>query len=525
MKLIPLLTAATLIAPTLGVAQQPATPTVLRDSLNAFIQRGMTDWNIPGMSIAVVRNDSILMAEGYGVRQHGQSGRVDEHTRFGIMSTTKAMTAMGIALLVEDGVLRWNDPVTKWVPEFEMPDPYVTRELTILDLLTHRAGLGNADLLWTRWDLDDKEIFRRVRDLRPAYSLRAGYVYHNIMYGLAGHVIERASGKTFDQFLRVRLWEPLGMTRTAATWGDVAASGDANVSVPHVLVDNQVHMVAENPVDVIPSAGAVWSTAHDMARWVSFLLDSTRVNGSRMLSERNYEMLFRPHNVLRYEQFYPTTIRTRPRWTAYGTGWFLQDYRDAFIAFHTGSLNGRIAIVGLLPEENFGVIMLGNMDHAEFRHALMLKAFDLQLGDPSHDWNTDLLSLYDSLDARGDSIQAARETEQIAGTSPRLPLEKYAGTYRHRVWGDVVVRSTREGLSANLGDNPRFAGPLIHWHHETFRTHWGDGLSTPGWLTFVLAPDGSVAELQLGYGGGDRYVRVEMDNWRDENVRNDGGSP
>lgn len=503
--LIALLATATALAPTAG-AQRPATPETIRDSLEALIQRGIGDWRIPGLSVAVVRNDSVLMLSGYGVRERGAPGRVDENTLFGIMSTTKAMTAMGIALLVEDGVLRWDDPVAKWVPEFEMQDPYVTRELTILDLLTHRAGLGNADLLWLRWDLDDEEIFRRVRYLEPAYSFRDGYIYQNIMFGLAGHVIERASGMKWAAFMEERLWKPLGMTRTFASWRTVAERNDPNVSAPHEIIGDTVTVISEDPVDAIPAAGAVWSTATDMARWVRFLLDSTRMNGERLLSDRNFKTLFRPHTFIPPERFYPSAIRTRPHWTAYGTGWFLQDYRGEFVAFHTGSLDGRIAIVGLLPEERFGVVMLANMDHAEFRHALMLEAFDLQLGDPSHDWNADLLALYDSLDARGDSIRAAREKERVNGTRPRLALEAYAGIYRHPVWGELVVRVADERLVANLGENPGLAGPLVHWHYETFRWHWGDGRSEPGWITFAPRSDGSVGALTLGYGDGEEFV-------------------
>lgn len=498
-----------LVATSTLQAQRPATPRVLRDSLDAMIQRGMHDWHIPGLAVTVVRNDSVLMLRGYGVREYGKPGRVDEHTLFGIMSTTKAMTSTGIALLVEDDVLRWSDPVTKWVPEFEMPDPYVTRELHLLDLLTHRAGLGNADLLWLRWDLDDEEILRRVRDLAPAYSFRDGYIYQNIMFGLAGHVTERASGMSWAAFMRERLWAPLGMTRTFASWRDVDASGDPNVSAPHEIIGDTIAVITEDPVDAIPSAGAVWSTAYDMARWVRFLLDSSRVGDGRLLSERNFRMLFRPHNLIPVEQFYPSTIRTQPHWTAYGAGWFLQDYRGEFVAFHTGSLDGRIAIVGLLPDHRLGVVMLANMDHAEFRHALMLKVFDLQLGDPSHDWNADLLQLYDSLAARGDSTRAARDAARVSGTSPRLPLEAYAGTYRHRVWGDLLVRFEKDRLVARLGENPELGGPLVHWHYETFRTRWGDGRSSPGWLSFDIGPDGAVRAAQWGYGEGTEFVRVE----------------
>lgn len=507
-SLAPLLIAAGILAPPVS-AQQPATAEVVRDSLDALITRGMRDWHIPGLAVAVVRHDSILMLRGYGLRQHGESGRVDEHTLFGIMSTTKAMTAMGLALLIEDGVLRWDDPVTKWVPEFQMPDPYVTRELTLLDLVTHRAGLGNADLLWLRWDLDDEEIFRRVRHLEPAYSFRAGYVYQNIMYGLAGHVIERASGLPWETFMRERIWQPLGMTRTFGSWRDVAERGGENVSAPHEIIGDTIAVITEDPVDAIPAAGAVWSTSADMSRWVRFLLDSSRVDGGeRLVRDQTFRTLFRPHTIIPVERFYPSAIRTRPRWTAYGAGWFLQDYRGAFVAFHTGSLDGRIAIVGLLPDERFGVVMLANMDHAEFRHALMLTAFDLQLGAAGHDWNADLLALYDSLDTRGDSIRSAREAERVSGTDPRLPLGDYAGTYRHEVWGDLVVRLDGDRLVARLGKNPELAGPLVHWQYDTFRTRWGDGRSPPGWLSFRIAADGSVRALRLGYDGAEEFTRL-----------------
>lgn len=497
--------AAGLLAPPLA-ARQAAPPAVMRDSLDALIRRGMRDWRIPGLAVAVVRNDSVLMLQGYGERRKG-GGPVDAHTLFGIMSTTKAMTAAGIALLVEAGDMTWDDHVTRWVPEFQMPDPYVTRELSVLDLLTHRAGLGNADLLWVRWDLDPDEIYRRVRHLTPAYSFRAGYVYQNIMFGLAGRVIERASGLPWAAFMRERLWAPIGMTRTFGSWRAVTERGGTNVSAPHALIADTIAVLTEDPADAIASAGAVWSTATDMARWVRFLLDSARVGDTRLLSGPTFRMLFQAHNPIPVERFYPSAARTRPHWTAYGAGWFLQDYRGAFVAFHTGSLDGRIAIVGLLPDERFGIVMLANMDHAEFRHALMLTAFDLQLGAPAHDWNADLLALYDSLDVRDDSLRAAREAARVPGTSPELPLADYAGRYVHEVWGALVVRLDGDHLVAALGENPELNGPLVHWHHETFRTHWGDGRSPPGWLTFEVGADGAVRGLRLGYDGSRAFVR------------------
>lgn len=483
------------------LAAQAPSPTAFGQSLDAFIQRGMRDWEIPGLSVAVVRNDSVLFLRGYGVRELGKAGRVDEHTLFGIMSTTKAMTAAALAMLVDDGVLTWDDPVTRWIPEFQMPDPYVTRELTIRDLLTHRAGLGNADLLWVRGDLDRDEIFHRVRDLEPAYSFRAGYTYQNIMYGVAGAVIERASGTPFGAFLSERLWKPLGMERTRASFASVHASADENVSRAHYEIQDTIRVIDDELVDAIPSAGAVWSTAADMTRWMRFLLDSARVDGRPLISSDAFTQLFRPQTTIPPDDFYPTVRLTHPHWTTYGFGWFQQDYRGHFVAFHTGSLDGRIAIIGLLPDERFGVVMLGNLDHAEFRHALMLTAFDLQLGGSARDWNAEFLHLYGGFEARADSARAQREARRVGGTQPSLPLDEYAGTYTHHVWGDLVIAVERDHLTMRMGTNPETRGPLEHWNYETFRAHLGDGRSNPTLVSFTLDANGRVVQLRLGVGG------------------------
>ncbi len=488
--------------------QRPAGPQELSRRLDAVVRQGMRDWGIPGLSIAVVRNDSVLLRRGYGTRALRDTSLVDEHTLFGIMSTTKAMTATALAMLVDDGVVQWEDPVTRWVPEFEMPEPYVTRALTVLDLLTHRAGLGNADLLWLRGDLTAAEIFRRVRDLEPAYSLRAGFVYQNVMYGLAGEVIARASGMPYGEFLRRRLFEPLGMRRTFATWADVTAAGVGNVSRAHYAIRDTIRVIPEDTVDVIPAAGAVWSTASDMARWMRFLLDSGRVAGRPLVRQAGIQMLLRPQTTIPADEFYPTARLTRPHWMTYGLGWFQQDYRGRFVAFHTGSLDGRTAIVGLLPDERFGVVVFGNLDHAEFRHAVMLTAFDLQIGGPRRDWNAELLELYGDLRARRDSVRAARDAGRIAGTTPSLPLSAYAGTYRHAVWGDLVVTARGETLAVRLGTSSELAGPLRHWHHDTFRIQWGDGRAEPGWLRFAFGLDGAVTEARLGVDDEAGFLRV-----------------
>ena len=181
---------------------------------DAFVAKGLKDWNVPGISVSVVKNDSVIFSKGYGVRTLGTPGAVYDQTLFGIMSTTKAFTAMSLAMLVDEHKVAWNDPVSKWLPEMEFPGAFESRDLTVKDLLTHNTGIGNADLLWTRNDLSREEILRRVRFLTPDYSIRDGFVYQNVMYAAAGEVVARASGISWEEFVRTRIFQPLGMTRS-----------------------------------------------------------------------------------------------------------------------------------------------------------------------------------------------------------------------------------------------------------------------------------------------------------------------
>jgi CubicO group peptidase (beta-lactamase class C family) len=301
----------------------------------------------------------------------------------------------------------------------------------------------------------------------------------------------------YGEFLRRRLFGPLGMTRTFSSYAAMTATGDLNVSSPHYRIRDTIRVIDDEPVDLLPAAGAVWSNAADMASWLTFLLDSAETGGRRLLSDSSFHRLFAPHALIGPDEFYPTARLTRPHWTSYGLGWFQQDYRGHFVAFHTGSLDGRTAIIGLLPDEQVGVCVLGNLDHAEFRHAVMLKVFDLFLGGPGRDWSAELLQLYGGIRARRDSAQAAIERQRVPGTSPTHPLEAYVGTYLNPVWGPVVVAAAEGGLVLSIGSNPELRGPLRHWHYDSFRAELGDGRESPDLVQFGLGPDGQVMELRL----------------------------
>ena len=475
--------------------------------LDAFIAKGVKDWEIPGLSVSIVKNDTVIFSKGYGVRTLGSAGAVDDQTLFGIMSTTKAFTAMAIAMLVDEHKLAWNDPVAKWLPQLEFPGALETRELTVKDLLTHNTGLGNADLLWVRGDLSRDEILQRVRYLTPAYSIRNGFIYQNIMFSAAGEIVARASGLSWEDFVKTRIFQPLGMTRSYTTLGNMRAANDPNVSSPHFKIRDTIRVIRDEPADPIEAAGAIWSTAGDMAKWMRFLLDSGRVGGKRLVSERSFHELFKPQVVGPANGFYPTSRLIKPHWETYGLGWFEEDFRGRFVAYHTGSLAGRTAIIGLIPEENLGVYVLGNLDHAEFRHALMYKAFDLfagTRGEPARDWSAEFLTLYGDGDKRAKAASAAQDAKRVMGTHPTLALESYAGTYSHPAWGDLVLAMENGALRVTIGAGPDNTGMLEHWNYDTFRAVLGDGRGGHTTITFELDPAGTPSTVMLD--GSEQFV-------------------
>jgi len=462
---------------------------------DAYVQKAVTDWDATGLAIAVVKDGKLLFAKGYGVRDVDAGGAVDEHTRFAIGSTTKAMTAAALGMLVDEGKLSWDDPVTKYLPWFQLQDPWVTREITIRDLLTHRAGLGNADFLWYQRHTTTRDVLEKLRLVTPAYSMRSSFIYQNLMYATAGMVVGQVSGMPWADFVRTRIWQPLGMNETLASLEET--EGQPDVAQPHDRVDGKTVKIENASVDPVAPAGSVWSSVYDMSRWERFLLaGGVTEDGTRLLKASTVDELFKPESMVTPSQFYPTAKLTHPHWTTYGFAWFQEDYRGEKVDFHTGSIDGMVAIAGLIRDRNLGVYVLANRDHVELRHALMYTVFDRFIGGPRRDWSADLRAMYDSLAAQGEARQARLEAERVRGTSPSLPLASYVGRYSDPLFGELAVTETPDGLRADLG--PGRPGTLEHWSYDTFRLRFD--ARWRGWMlaTFALGPDGKVTSVRIG---------------------------
>jgi len=482
-------TAAILVSLTIAsgsLAGQTPDPRVA--AFDAYVANAVKDWGAVGLAVSVVKDGKTILAKGYGVRELGKPDPADAQTLFAIGSTTKAITAAAIGILVDEGKVRWDDPVTKHLPGFQLSDPYITREVTVRDLLTHRAGLANGDILWYRTDLSPAEVLRRARFIPIGYSMRSGFIYQNVMYAAAGAVIEAASGMSWAQFVTTRIFQPLGMTRTVATLA--ATAGVANVASPHDKVDGQVRVIGNAAVDAVAAAGSVWSSVTDMAKWAAFMTDTGKVGDRRLLKPGTWAELFKPQAMVDPAGFYPTAQLTKPHWTTYGMGWFQHDYQGRMVQFHTGSIDGMVAIIGLIPDERIGVYVLANLDHVEARHALMYRAFDTWLGTGTRDWSAEFKRLYDGFAAQGDSAQARAARQRVANTKPSLGLDGYVGTYSDSLAGDVVIRLDNGTLTLQRGSELR--ARLEHWHFDTFRAQWENAWQGSGPVTFTIGANGTV---------------------------------
>jgi len=322
------------------------------------------------------------------------------------------------------------------------------------------------------------------------------------MYATAGHVVEAASGMPWQDFVRTRILEPLGMTETVT---DVEGlRGRPDVATPHDVIDDTLRAISYRNLDNIAPAGAMNSSVSDMTKWLRFLLDSGQVNGAHLVTSSSFAEMFTPQTIIRESDFYPTAPLTHAHFTAYGMGWFLEDYRGRKVEMHTGSIDGMSAIVGLLPEEHLGLVVFENADHAELRHALMWAVFDRYLHAPRTDWSDTLRAMFDSATARRKAAERKVEESRVAGTHPSLSLDRYAGTYADSLYGTVSVRLERDTLVASFG--PYFTGPLEHWNYDTFRARWTDRELGTTFLTFSVGVDGTVKRVTLS-GVGD-FARV-----------------
>lgn len=470
------------------------------EDIDPFVARVMQAFQVPGVSIAVVKDGHTVFAKGYGVRKLGDAGKVDAHTLFGIASNTKIFTATALALLVEEGKIEWDAPVIRYVPWFAMYDPFVTRELTVRDLLVHRSGLGlgAGDLLW--WPpstYDRKEIARRLRFIKPATSFRAAYAYDNVLYTVAGEVIEAVSGMPWEDFVSTRILRTIGMNESNVRHSDATTGG--NVATTHAPIDGVVKAIEPFASDNTNPAGGINSNAEEMAKWLIVQLDSGRMaDGTRLFAPSTTRQLWGVVTPLQPTSPPPELAPLASGLAGYALGMGVREYRGEKLLTHTGGLPGYVSRVAMIPGRRLGVVVLTNQESTDAFDAIVHHILDAYLGAPPFDW------LAASLWSAKRDANAVATAERMSAASrdstsrPSLPLAKYAGAFTDAWYGAINIEVESGHFVIRFSHSPSLVGDLEHYQYNTFIARWRNReLRADAFVTFDLNPDGSIDRVRM----------------------------
>jgi CubicO group peptidase (beta-lactamase class C family) len=458
--------------------------------LDSYIEKARVEWEVPGLSVAIVKDGKVAFAKGYGVKELGRPDPVDADTLFAIASNTKAFTSAALGILSDEKKVAWSDRVSDILPYFELYDPWVSHEVRVDDLLCHRSGLKtfSGDLLWYGTPYSREEIIRRARYLKPAFPFRAGYGYSNLMFLAAGEVVAKTSGKSWDDFVRERIFAPLGMKRTITSTRMLDATG--NFAIPHSSFEGSVERVDWVNWDTMAPAGGIISSANDMARWLLLQLGGGALDGTRVFSESAQKTMWTPHNVMSGPT--PGSQERDTHFRTYALGWSVSDFKGRFTAGHGGAYDGMFSQVWLMPEERLGVVVLTNCDRSVMG-PIVERIRDAYLGLPEKDYSK--LAHETSKLAK----DARKDTFAITNARPAMALDSYSGTFGGPMYGDATVSAEAGGLVLRLLPNPNLVADLTPLDADTFALKWRKKFAffAGGRAQFIADTKGRITELRL----------------------------
>ena len=453
-----------------------------------YVERAMAEWDVPGLAVAVVRDSEVILARGYGVRQLGQTAAVTADTLFPIASSTKSFTAAAAAKLVDQGRIHWDDPLSNLIPALRLPEPDDGSTPTIRHALSHRTGLPAANTLWRTGALGVDDILSRIQFLTPVARPGERFRYNNVMYLAAGEAIAHASGTHWADFVRTEFFEPLEMNRSVASVSELGRFDD--VALPHATVNGQAQTIERHCPDVIAPAGAIHSTAPDMARWLLLHLGRGRTSGNQLLSDARIDEMHRPAPSGPGDQPSDPDVPRSPV-DRYGLGWFVNMHAGRTIVEHAGSQNGFVSWMAMMPREQLGVVILSNQHRAGINYALRFWIFDRLLGRPEQDWSTTVRDDYANAQQKLDDAKADFAARRIADRLPSRQLPDFAGVYESTLYG--TARISMMGARLELRCGRRFHGVLEHWEDDTFRVFFRDPMLADWLVTFESAAGKIVA--------------------------------
>ena len=465
------------------------------------------DFGVPGVSITIVEDGKVTLARGWGVRDITTNQPVDADTIFFTGSTGKAFTNAALATLVDEGKIKWDDKVIDHMPDFRMWDPWVTREMTIRDLLVHRSGvgLGQGDLMFLpNSTLSRKETVRRIRYLKPATSFRSGYAYDNILYIAAGQLIEEVTGQTWEQYLHSHVFGPLGMKNS--TDSDAEFHASPNHARPHSRSGGAIHgLGTQTPLNEDATiaqnaapAGGLAISANDMSRWLLTQLGRGKIPDSdkRLFSEEQSEQMWTGVVPTPVREFPAQFAAIQANFNLYALGWGISDYRGTKIVGHDGAVLGSQATIALVPGKNVGIFIAANSEDGEIILGLRDELLDHYLGASANQWPEKFHEWkIGRLNAAAKQVKTAAAKPAKAG--PSLPLASYAGEFTDPWYGTIKVRQAGKGLAIEFPHSSGMEGPLTHYQYDTFKTNPSLDWVEPAFVSFSIGADGKVERVTM----------------------------
>jgi len=479
------------VAPSLD-AQRVTAPLPSPASLDSYIQQSVKDWGIAGLAIAIVKDDAVVYEKGFGVREVGKPEPVGARTLFAIGSNSKLFTSVLAGMMVDAKKMRWDAPATTYLPSFQLYDPWVTREITLRDLLAHRSGLGRrGDMLWYGSPFDRAEILRRIRYLKPNSSFRSQYGYQNIMVMAAGEATAAAADRRWDDLVKERIFQPLGMSASNTSVRELAGATD--VATPHLLRDGKLSAVPWRNIDNIGPAGSINSNVEDMTKWLCFLLAGGKVGERQLVAPATLREIASPQTIIPSPD---DTLSPTTHFHAYGLGVGMYDLLGVKVMSHTGGIDGMLSQVTWVPERHLGFVILTNTEgHNNVFAAVGRRILDLYLGAPPRDWSAIMLAQTRAQEAQEKAAQDRLEATRPNESKPSVPIDRLAGQYTNEMYGDVTIQVAGDKPVLHFG--PSLEGDLQPWAGDSYKIVWRDQREGTGLVQFIVDPVGTVVSLRL----------------------------
>jgi len=450
------------------VAFAQKSPIVNLKKLDQYYAKMVKNWDVPSATIGIVKDGKLVFTGSYGVKEKGKTDKPDANTNYAIASNSKAFTSAILGMLVDEGMLNWNDKVKDHLPYFAVYDPWVSANVTIRDLLSHRVGLGtySGDVIWYKANLNAEEIVKRVKFIPKAYDFRAGYGYSNVMYLAAGEVIRKITGKSWAENVKERIFNPLGMDKTVTNPNKLESVG--NYATPHAR-ENDINI----PIDwvnweEIGALGGIISNVNDISKWMILNLNHGVLRDDALFSKSTRNMVWMPHNNHYVDHTKKNNFNRH--FTAYGLGWGLSDYHGFLRVGHTGGYDGMITAVTMIPDKNLGIVVLTNGMKSPIMAATYY-GLDQFLGVETVDWSAKLLEARNK-SQKNDTRVSDRKSARVMDTKPSIALEDYEGNYKSDIYGKITISKKGENLKLNFEHSPDLSATLEHWHYDVFEIKW-----------------------------------------------------